>query len=272
MKIRLPLDLHDHFNVLPGTTFVIGGSTNAGKTLLGFNMLRLILEDLSTSFENPLVNNKFKLSLRESSVRAYPENSPFPQWTSVPKIRFLNSEMSEHELVSNLNAMGPAKELLRDNVEWIRRGHDYPRAVVKDGITLCDFLQIHTDFYEIGGIVADMADRVGNGLLIILIQKKSGEAAPRGGDFALERCRVAMMLDYAGPGISSLSLRKVKYPANPRNNPQGMEIDFRIGPNLTIQPASELRRLTKKQRETVNASYQREFGQVPAEEEFKGQF
>ncbi len=251
IPFTLPLGLHKKIKVLPGSVIVVGGATNAGKTLLGMQCLRDWINDLSTSFGVPSVKFKSNHSLRESTVSGYPEK--FIE--NFSGFRFLNSEMSEGELGFMLNSIGEDKEHLNNAVQWVKRTHDFSRAVLTNGITICDFLQIHKDFYEIGGIVKEMADKVGHGILVILIQKKSGEAAPRGGDFAIERARIALMLDYAGPGISTCYLRKIKYPQDFKANPEGMEIDFKITEDLRLEPVTKLQRITKKERTAMNLRY-----------------
>jgi hypothetical protein len=269
LPLPLPLDLGKYIKLLPGSVIVIGGATNAGKTLMAMQMIRDWIRYLSTIFEWTCQSGNFTPSLREC-VEGVPEIDD--RLKNLTGIRYLNSEMSRHELGNLLYDLGPDGELIQNAVQWVRRSRDFPRAVLTNGITIVDFLQIHKDFYEIGGIVAEMADKIGDGLLVTLIQKKSGEAAPRGGEFALERARLAMMLDYAGPNISSCYLRKVKHPIDYKNNPQGKDIDFRIGKNLELTAVSDLRRLTKKERERVNQQYLLDQQRLEARDDFSNLF
>jgi hypothetical protein len=251
IPLPMPFDLHKLIKILPGSVVVVGGATNAGKTLLGFSFLRCFLTVIMPEIAIPSSqSNKSSPSLRSFTVRGCP--------LKFAGIRFLNSEMSSEELGYVLKCMGqdgqadPDAMVLNNMVQWVRRTRDWQRAILKDGINVVDFLQIHKDFYEIGGVIAEMADALGHGILIVLIQKKSGESAPRGGDFALERARIAINLDYAGPGVSSLYLRKVKHPVDYRDNPQGKELDFSFDEQLNPVIVEPLRRLTKKERESIN--------------------
>ena len=255
IPFRLPLELHKKIKILPGTVIVVGGATNAGKTLLGIECLRLWIDDLSSSFDVTSVKIKPRLSLRESTLRALRENYPENFVKNFSGFRYLNSEMSEGELGHLLASIGADSIKLNSHVQWVRRTHDFPRAVLTNGITIVDFLQIHKEFYEIGGIVKEMADNVGSGILVIMIQKKSGESAPRGGDFAIERARIAIMLDYAGGKVATAHLRKVKYPKDYQDNPQHMEIDYRISSDLRLKPITKLQRINKKERQAMNERY-----------------
>ena len=82
--------------------------------------------------------------------------------------------MEDDELGDLLADLGNDGLLLEEKVEWVFRNRDYPRAILKDGITFVDFLQIHREFYEIGEIIKEMADEVGNGILIIFIPPSAG--------------------------------------------------------------------------------------------------
>ena len=252
LPLSFSLGLHNDFNLKQGAVIVIGGCTNAGKTLMAMDILRRWVRELSRFKDGSLREEKNDNSLREFVELSSVKDSLFPSFAG---IRYLNSEMTDEELGDLLADMGDDGEMVNGAVQWVRRNHDYPNAVLTDGITFLDFLQIHKDFYEIGGILAEMADRVGKGILVVFIQKKSGESFPRGGDFALERARIALLLDYAGPNVSTCYLRKIKFPKDRKNKPDGKEIDFTVMDNLALKPVSELRRLSKKERQKINESY-----------------
>ncbi|MBB5347183.1 bifunctional DNA primase/polymerase [Desulfoprunum benzoelyticum] len=256
LPLPFPLGLHNHFNVMPGTVIVIGGATNSGKTLMAMDLLRRWTGQLSGIGADPLVSPPHSLRSFSGGVPAPGEVDQRLVEIARTGIRYLNSEMTSEELGALLAEMGPDGDMLCHHVQWVSRQYDFPRAVLTDGITILDFLQIHRDFYEIGETIAQMADRVGAGLLVILIQKKSGESFPRGGEFALERARIALLLDSVTQNVKSCYLRKIKYPRDARNHPERKEIEYRIGDGLTIKPVSDLRWLDGKQRDRVHKDYQ----------------
>lgn len=256
LPLPFPLGLHNHFNIMPGTVIVIGGATNSGKTLMAMDLLRRWTGQLSGIGTDPLVSPPHSLRSFEGGVPTPGEVDQRLVEIARTGIRYLNSEMTPEELGALLAEMGPDGDMLCRHVQWVSRQYDFPRAVLTDGITILDFLQIHRDFYEIGETIAQMADRVGAGLLVILIQKKSGESFPRGGEFALERARIALLLDSVTQNVKSCYLRKIKYPRDARNHPERKEIEYRIGDGLTITPVSDLRWLDGKQRDRVHKDYQ----------------
>lgn len=256
LPLTFPLELHHHFNIMPGTVIVIGGATNSGKTIMGMEILRRWVGQLSGISAGLLHSASPTHFVR--SVGGSPEPEEFdPRLAAIAQtgIRYLNCEMTNEELGTLLADMGSDGEMLKKNVQWVSRKHDFPRAVLTDGITICDYLQIHRDFYEVGEIIAQMADRVGAGILIVMIQKKSGESFPRGGEFALERARTALLLDSVTQDIKSCYLRKVKYPADASKHPERKEVEYRISEQLLIKPVSDLRWLDSKQRDRIYKEY-----------------
>ncbi|MCB2217445.1 MAG: hypothetical protein KQH59_15360 [Desulfobulbaceae bacterium] len=254
LPLTFPLGLHNHFNIMPGTVIVIGGATNAGKTIMGMEISRRWVRQLSGKLADPLRSTPPTHFVR--SVGGSPEELDH-RLAAIAKtgIRYLNCEMTAEELGALLADLGDDGDMLKQHVQWVNRKHDFPRAVLTDGITICDYLQIHRDFYEVGETIAQMADRVGAGILVVMIQKKSGESFPRGGEFALERARIALLLDSVTQNVKSCYLRKIKYPADARNHPERKEVEYRIGEELAIKPVSDLRWLDNKQRERVYKEY-----------------
>jgi len=255
LPLTFPLGLHKHFNIMPGTVIVVGGATNSGKTIMAMDILRRWVGQLSGFEADPLRSVPH-------SLRSFSGGLPGPEEVDQrlvdiarTGIRYLNCEMTNEELGAILSDLGSDGDLLNQHVQWVNRKHDFPRAVLPDGITICDYLQIHRDFYEVGETIAQMADRVGSGILVIMIQKKSGESFPRGGEFALERARIALLLDSVTQNVKSCYLRKVKYPTDTRNHPERKEVEYRIGEGLVIMPVSELRWLDDKQRKRTYEGY-----------------
>lgn len=172
--------------------------------------------------------------------------------------------MGEHELSSQLHRFGQDgfrtfdKAVDDGRLEFVKRSHDWARVIEPDGLNIIDYLQVYESFYEIGQKITDIRDKLRSGIAIVLIQKKTGESNPQGGEFALEKARVAISLSDNKPYGCIMSLRKVKRPVEPRNNPQGMEIDYQFTAHGPVQPVSDLRFVNQKQRKEINSKYQRE--------------
>lgn len=270
--LPLPLGLSNHVKVLPGSVVLVSGTTNSGKTAFGFQCADDYIRESATSFWG---------GSREESAFALPqggvecEKQPGEEGERrkgpvLELVRYMNSEMAPGELKARIKAMGPeSAERLRNYVRWGNRTHGWDQVINPDVVNIIDYLQIYDEFYKSGGVISKIQSRLNKGIAIVLIQKKTGEVNPRGGEFALERCRLAVNLDYnpsSGGGICTL--RKVKAPVNNLQNPQGMEIDYRIGPNLRLEPVSKLAFVDKKQRANINRRYEEERKRQEAVEDF----
>lgn len=257
--LPLPFDLSKHVKVLVGSAMVVSGTTNAGKTTFAFQCVDELLR-LIVTFFGPTPERESAYALPEGS-----EECVHSEWfrefaTKSKPVRYLNSEMSEGEILARIEAMGPeSAERLKNRVQWVRRSYNWEGAIDPDGVNVIDYLQIYDEFYKIGQIISDVQQELRHGIAIILIQKKTGEANPRGGEFALERCRLAINLD-ANPssGGGTCTLRKVKAPVDYLHNPQGMELDYKLGENMRLEATSKLKFLNKKERAAINRRYEEE--------------
>lgn len=262
--LPLPFGLSNYVKVLAGSVIVISGTTNAGKTAFAFQCVEAYIRQSVTSFlGTPPPESAF--ALPRGGVEC--ENG---RPAASRLVRYMNSEMSPGELKARITAMGPeSAKLLRDHVEWGNRTHGWEQVIVPDIVNVIDYLQIYDDFYRIGDHLSRIQNALKRGIAIVLIQKKTGEANPRGGEFALERCRLAINLDHnpsSGGGICTL--RKVKAPVDYLKNPQGMELDYRLGPNMRLEAVSKLAFVDRKQRANINRRYEEERKRQEAVEDF----
>lgn len=269
--LPMPFNLSNHVKVLVGSVVVVSGTTNAGKTAFAFQCVEGFLREFVTKKPvTPRTESAYALPLAgEECVNGEAEPARRPEKTGKP-VRYLNSEMSEGEVLARIEAMGPeSAKLLKEHVQWVRRSHDWARAIDPDALNVIDYLQIYDEFYRIGQLISDIQQKLRHGIAIVLIQKKTGEANPRGGEFALERCRLAINLDHnpsSGGGICTL--RKVKAPVDYLKNPQGMELDYRLAPNMRLEATSKLAFVDKKQRANINRRYEEERKRQEAVEDF----
>jgi hypothetical protein len=68
-----------------------------------------------------------------------------------------------------------------------------------------------------------MSHKVGTGLAIVALQKKVGAALGRGAEFSLEKPRLYLSMDRG-----KLSIVKGKSWANPKVDPNGLSVGFKI--------------------------------------------
>jgi hypothetical protein len=183
--IKWPFGLEYLVNIYPKNVIIIAGSPNAGKTCFLLNTVR---------------QNMF----------------------NHPRIEYFSSEMGAEEMKLRLSKF--------DNIdinEWKffprERASNFADAVVPDALNIIDYLEITKDFYEVGGEIKSIFDRLGKGIAIIAIQKKTGQDVGRGGEFTLEKPRLYLSMDGG-----SLKILKAKNWAQPGHNPNDKVFKFKI--------------------------------------------
>lgn len=217
----LPLDLMDEAIVSPGNIIILAGETNSGKTAYA----------LKTAYKNLKVNGG-----------------------AHDKVRYLNSEMHPAEF------KGRALSVDSNRANWQgldlrNRSRDFHSVIDPNGLNIIDFLENLDNFWKVGGEISKIHNTLQEGVAIILLQKKQGERLARGGDFTLEKSRLAMSLFWDG-FENYCSITKCKAYRGTRN-PQGMERDFTIQNGgsdiLSLTPweymSKEDREMRTKQRE-----------------------
>jgi hypothetical protein len=192
LDLWLPLGLHNMVKIFPGV-IVIAGEPNVGKTAMVLNLIRYNMH----------------------------------KW----KTHYFNSEMSAMELrlrLSQFHELG-----LND---WTftpyARADNFSDVIFKDELNIIDFLEIHDEFYKVGGLLKDIHDKVGNGIAIVCIQKNPGSDQGLGGFRTLEVARLAFAIK---PGV--MKIVKAKAWQNGRPNPNGYRARFKLlhGSDFIIQ-------------------------------------
>jgi hypothetical protein len=189
----LPFHLNTMARILPGNIIVVAGSPNAGKTAMLLNIIRY-----------NLVKN----------------------W----KVYYFNSEMGADEMRLRLKLF---KDMTLE--DWGRyrdqglfnpktRSHDFQDVIVpgEGNINVIDYLEMHENFWEIGGILRDIHDRLKGAICIVALQKPRGRDTAKGGEITLEKPRLYLSVD---AGVAKIV--KVKsFQGN--ENPNGKQIRFRL--------------------------------------------
>ena len=142
-------------------------------------------------------------------------------------IHFWSSEMGALELKRRLqrfddNGIIPLNEW---KFKPIERSFDFQDVVAlyPDDIHIIDFLEIHTDFAEVGKPIFEIWNKLRKGVAIIALQKNPGASLPRGGTGALEKARIAISLD---KGEASIMVGKNW--AKEDVNPVGQKWNFKL--------------------------------------------
>lgn len=182
--MKWPFGIETVVDLYPGNVVVVAGEANAGKTALLLNVVRRNMHQ--------------------------------------HKIEYFSSEMGPEEFHLRLAKFDDLKMS-----DWRfsprQRSTKFADVIVPDSLNIIDYLEITKDFYEVGGEIKDIFDRLGKGIAIIALQKKKGSDIGRGGDFTLEKPRLYMSMQ---PG--ELKIVKGKNWANPQINPNNMTWKFKL--------------------------------------------
>jgi hypothetical protein len=184
-----PLPLHWPFgierlvSVYPGNIAVIAGAPNAGKTSFILNFIKM---------------NQQSHAVHLFSSEGGPEE--------------LNMRISKFDLPLNEWTFKA----------WDRSG-DFADVIKPEAINVVDYLELHDDFFKVGGMLKGISDRLKSGFCLIALQKNSGRDEGLGGARGLEKPRLYLAMDNG-----RLKIVKGKSWADRGNNPNGQSIRFKL--------------------------------------------
>jgi hypothetical protein len=198
IPIQYPLDIHEYCLTLPKNIVIVAGEKDTGKTALL----------LGTA------------ALNRNTLRP----------------RYFTSEMGEVEFKQRMVNVSeklhiPLDELQR-KVTVINRAGNFDDQIYPNDLNIIDFLEIHDNFYEIGGLIRRIFDKLENGVAVIGIQKPQGRKTPLGGDRGLEKARIAIALS---PGEAEIVVGKNWATSE---NPKGLVCRYKLIQGALFQLAS----------------------------------
>jgi hypothetical protein len=185
VNIWLPFGLNEKVEIMPGNIIVIAGSPDAGKTGLLLNIIR-------------------------ENMREF-------------QIHYFNSEMGSSELKKRLSNFDDLTINMWNFKAWERS--DNFADVIKPGngkINVVDFLEIHDNFYEVGGKLAEIHKKLKGAIAFVALQKNPGQKMGLGGFRSAEKPRLYLSMD---SGV--LTIAKAKNWATPEN-PNGLQLNFKV--------------------------------------------
>jgi len=195
LEIAWPLGIHHHSVLFPKSIVIVAGGPNSGKT-------------------------GFALEAATYNLHKLP-------------VRYFTSEMAGEELRDRLDmlAMGPGywERAYKDKrFLGYERSYDFHDVVEPDAFNIIDFLEMHDNFFEVSRYIKAVHDKLKNGIAMILLQKPQGSDKGYGGIKTIEKARLAITLEHEGGDYGTAQLIKVKKFPDPRMNPNGMKIPYRI--------------------------------------------
>jgi hypothetical protein len=183
LKWPAPFHLERLVNIYPKNIIMVAGASNAGKTALLLNVVR------------------------ENMARH--------------KVLYFSSEMGAEELRLRLEKFQDPMSSWRFDAR--ERASNFADAVDPTSINIIDYFELTDNFYQVGGEIKKIFDRLTTGVAIIAIQKKEGQDLGRGGAFTLEKARLYLSMN---PG--ELKVLKGKNWAKPGCNPNNRRFEFKL--------------------------------------------
>jgi hypothetical protein len=170
IKIELPFLLHDLVTLFPKNIILVSGEKDAGKTAFAMNVAYMNRET----------------------------------W----KVRYFNSEMGLEELRGRLKKFGyPMKDW--ESITWIEQAKNFEDNIDPDGLNIIDFLEVGSEAYTVTEDIRRAFDKLRNGILLIVMQKRSYKEYAVGGEGTLEKARLAINLEHKdGKNIARITVAK----------------------------------------------------------------
>ena len=187
--LRLPFDLERMVKIFPKNIILIAGDPNSGKTALMLNIVKDNMKDL-------------------------------PVW-------YFSSEMGGVEMRERI-AMFDDPPPDAWTFKAVERSHGFADVIRPDALNIIDYLEVHKDFWEVGGWIREIHDRLKKGVAVIALQKKRNVELGRGAEMSLEKPRLYLSVSAKPPVGNTLSIVKAKNFRDKTANPNGKKLDFKI--------------------------------------------
>ena len=193
IDIWLPFGLSDYVQLFDNSVVIISGAPNAGKSGIIYNMIR---ENQGKDWDQYLFNSEGSAGELKKRLNKF-DYITIDQWKFTAYYR------------------------AGDFADVIRPG--------KNSINYIDFLEVHDEFYKMGGYIKAIHDRLDGGIAVIAIQKNPGSDTGMGGYRSMEVTRLALALDFQRVKITKAKNFVTK------DNPNGWSKSFKMtgGCNIT---------------------------------------
>jgi hypothetical protein len=188
LKIKWPLDIHDHFKMLPRNIAVIAGDQDAGKTAYLLNFCKLNMFD--------------------------------------HEIHYFSSEMGSEELRSRLDLFPDVRLEDWKRINAKERSDNFSDIIVPDAINVIDYMEIHDNFFLISQKLRLIYEKLNRGVALVALQKSPGVELGRGGSFSVEKPRLYLSIRNSFPG-HTIKIVKCKN-WRTTDNPNRLQRHFKV--------------------------------------------
>lgn len=199
VNINWPFSIEDWVLTLPKSVTVVAGTPNSGKS-------------------------------------AFLLNAAFMNQMNFERIRYFSSEMGKSEIVTRVKKFGyPLTEW--NKIEFLERSADFADLILPNDLNIVDFLELHDNFFTMGGEIKKIFDALDTGLAIIAIQKNPGAPTGIGGYRGLEKPRLYLNMENG-----TIQIVKAKNWALDYENPNGLKCEFKLLAGSTFRQTSDWHR------------------------------
>ena len=193
VNVQWPMELEKYIKTYRQSICVIAGTPGSGKTAF---------------LEHFVVKNMY---------------NPMGVW-------LFNNDMSDEEIKERMDNTGipipvPPPFHTKD------RDCNFADVIQPNGINVIDYLDLNSELYLIGEEIEAIYRKLEDGIALIGIQKKPGQAIGLGGIFSWKRAKLYMSLDQVKEGAElyhKLTIVKARGRTDPKVNPNGMEWKFKL--------------------------------------------
>ena len=103
------------------------------------------------------------------------------------------------------------------------RSDNFADVIRPGAVNVIDYLEIHDDFWKVGGMLKEISDKLKGGIAVICLQKNKGRDEGLGGVRSLEKPRLYLAIDHG-----KIKIVKGKSWADREVNPNNMVIRFKV--------------------------------------------
>ena len=151
------------------------------------------------------------------------------------RVHYHSSEMGKAEFLDRLQYFW-ANASDNKNMKFYERSNDFASAIKRnpDDIHIVDYMQMFDNFYLMAEKIDGIGKAINNGLAFIAIQKPKGRDEGLGGERTKDLSRLYLAMS---PGC--LKIVKAKNWKDPKYNPNGLEMCFKLSEGCHFYPQGE---------------------------------
>jgi hypothetical protein len=138
---------------------------------------------------------------------------------------YFSSEMGDSELRKRLRKF--------DDItlsEWTfhpkMRSGDFHSVIYPDCLNIVDYLELHDDFFKVGGDLKKIHDKLAKGVAVVALQKPKNRDTGLGGDRSMEVARLYLALSKEYPGHRIKIVKGKNWTTN--QNPNGLSLKYKV--------------------------------------------